>query len=116
MNSSQIGFGSGLPYTSSKHVVTLISEALFHELRSTPDCKVRAAVLCPAGVATNFANNAARATAAGDDAHTGVNQMSPRVVSLSQKRGKSCPTWARSVPVVRQGLETCCPEGGPRRS
>merc|ERR550514_497976 len=62
INSGQQGFGGHLPYSGSKHVVTLVMEALQHELRSTPDCKVRATCLHPALVNTNFAKNAAAAT------------------------------------------------------
>ena len=58
LNGSRIGFGSGLPYAASKHAVTLISENLAEELRSTAGCLVTAHVLCPAGVSTSIVDNA----------------------------------------------------------
>lgn len=86
MNSSQIGFGSHLPYTASKHVVTLVGEALQHELRSTAGCRVRAHVLHPAGVDTGFARNAAEATvAASEIADEGARRA--KVEELQERTG-----------------------------
>merc|ERR1719230_1949332 len=56
------GFGGHSPYAGSKHVVTLIMEALQHELRSTPNCQVRACCLHPAVTATNFGATIAAAS------------------------------------------------------
>ena len=57
LNTSTLGIGAGAPYTISKHAVTLTMEALQHELRSmanNENGKVRAHVLCPAAVNTNY--------------------------------------------------------------
>jgi NAD(P)-dependent dehydrogenase (short-subunit alcohol dehydrogenase family) len=61
INASRIGFGSGLPYAASKHAVTLISENLAQELRSSAGCRVTAHLLCPAAVATGIVDNASTA-------------------------------------------------------
>jgi short-subunit dehydrogenase len=53
LNTSTLGLGAGTPYTVSKHAVTLTMEAMAHELRNIPDCKVQAHMLCPAAVASN---------------------------------------------------------------
>ena len=56
LNTSTLGLGAGTPYTVSKHSVTIMMEALCHELRTTPDCKVTAHCLCPGAVSSNYMN------------------------------------------------------------
>lgn len=65
LNGSRVGFGSGLPYSASKHAVTILSENLAHELRSNSANQISMHLLCPAGVATNIVENAADAAVQG---------------------------------------------------
>ena len=53
-------------------MVTLICEALQHELRSTEGCKLNVTVVHPGAVVTNFGRNAAAATNATIDDPAGV--------------------------------------------
>jgi len=67
LNASPGGFGSDVCYTASKHAVTIITEALAHELRLQPRNQVSVHCLFPAGVKTNFLRNSEAAMFQGVD-------------------------------------------------
>ena len=87
MNSSQIGFGSHLPYTASKHCVTLLSEALAESLRTRKDHQVHCHLLCPAGVATNFAVNAAAQVASEARIGENIDQLQKDLIEKTGMKG-----------------------------
>ena len=52
------GFGSGVAYVASKHSVTIVTEALEHQLRTTEGNQISVHGLFPAMVETGFKDNA----------------------------------------------------------
>jgi NAD(P)-dependent dehydrogenase (short-subunit alcohol dehydrogenase family) len=61
LNVSSQGFGGGVSYTASKHAVTVLTEALEHELRLKPGNRIAVHGLFPAVVTTSFLANAEEA-------------------------------------------------------
>ena len=58
LNPSYQGFGSGVAYVASKHSVTIVTEALEHQLRTTEGNQISVHGLFPAMVETGFKDNA----------------------------------------------------------
>ena len=58
LNPSYQGFGSGVAYVASKHSVTIVTEALEHQLRTTEGNQITVHGLFPAMVETGFKDNA----------------------------------------------------------